>query len=95
MALEEKRFFSQSTISFCKLQSDILRKYLQKRIFITANGVFNHIDSHAITDSALDFMTYDSYPNFAFDVGADPKWLGNMNNRKWALNLMKVRFISP
>lgn len=95
MALEEKRFFSQSTISFCKLQSDILRKYLPKEKFITTNGIFNHVDNHEMTSSALDFMTYDSYPNFAFDTGADPKRPGNMNDRKWAWNLTKVRSISP
>ncbi len=95
MALEEKRFFSQSTISFCKLQSDIVRKYVPKGKFITTNGVFRHVDSHEMTDSALDFMTYDSYPNFAFAAGEDPKRPGNLNDRKWAWNLSKVRSISP
>lgn len=95
MALEEKRFFSESTISYCKLQSDILRKYLPEGIFITTNGVFNHVDSHRMTDSALDFITYDSYPNFAYGEGSDPKRPGNLNDRKWSWNHTKVRSISP
>lgn len=95
MALEEKRFISQSTISFCKLQSDIIRNYVPKEIFITTNGIFGHVDSHEMTDTALDFITYDSYPNFAFDANTDPKRPGNMNDRNWSRNLTRVRSISP
>jgi beta-galactosidase len=95
MALEEKRFYSKSTISFCKLQSDIIRKYVPKEIFITTNGIFGHVDSHEMTDTALDFITYDSYPNFAFDSNTDPKRPRNMNDRNWSRNLSKVRSISP
>lgn len=95
MALEEKRFFSQSTISFCKLQSDIIRNYVSKEIFITTNGIFGHVDSHEMTDTALDFITYDSYPNFAFDTNTDPKQPENMNDRNWSKNLTRVRSISP
>lgn len=95
MALEEKRFISQSTISYCKLQADIIRKYLNKDKFITTNGIFGHVNNHEMTDEALDFMTYDSYPDFAFGEGTDPKRAGNMNDRKWAWNLSKVRSISP
>jgi beta-galactosidase len=94
MALEEKRFFSQSTISFCKLQSDIIRKYVPKEIFITTNGIFGHVDSHEMTDTALDFITYDSYPNFAFETNTDPKRPGNMNDRNCSRNLTRVRSIS-
>ncbi len=95
MTLEEKRFISQSTISFCKLQSDIIRDYVPKEIFITTNGIFGHVDSHEMTDTALDFITYDSYPNFAFDANTDPKRPGNMNDRNWSRNLTRVRSISP
>ena len=94
MALEEKRFFSQSTVSYCKLQSDILRKYLPQDRFITTNGIFSHLDSHEMTQSALDFITYDSYPNFAFDTTAEPRKPGNLNDRKWAWSLTKARSIS-
>ncbi len=95
LALEEKRFISQSAIAFCKLQSDIIRKDISQKIFITTNGIFNHVDSHEMTDYALDFITYDSYPNFVFDAGNDPKKMGKMNDRKWSWNLAKVRSISP
>jgi beta-galactosidase len=95
MSLEEKRFFSDSAISFCKFQSDILRKYLPKGQFITTNGIFGHLDSHEMTDTALDFITYDSYPNFAFGIQTDPKRPGNLNDRKWSWSLTKTRSISP
>jgi beta-galactosidase len=95
IALEEKRFISKSTIDFCKLQSEIIRKYLPKGQFITTNGIFGHLDSHEMTDSALDFITYDSYPNFAFDTWTDPKKAGNLNDRKWTWSLTKARSISP
>jgi len=95
MALEEKRFISQSAISFCRLQADIIRKYKPAGQFITTNGIFGHLDSHEMTDRALDFITYDSYPNFAFGVGANPKKPGNLNDRKWSWYLSRVRSISP
>jgi beta-galactosidase len=95
LSLEEKRFFSKSTISYCKLQSDIIKKYVQIGQFITTNGLFGHLDSHEMTDKALDFITYDSYPNFAFDLGTDPKKPGNLNDRNFGWSLTKARSISP
>ena len=62
--LDEKRFFSDSARSFCKLQSDILRRYAPAGQYITTNGVFSHLDSHAMTQESLDFICYDSYPQF-------------------------------
>jgi len=95
LALEEKRFISESTISFCKLQADILRKYASSYQFITTNGLFGHLDSHEMTDTSLDFITYDSYPNFAYDTLTDPKKPGNLNDRRYSRTLTKTRSISP
>lgn len=97
MALEEKRLVSRSVISYCKLQSDIIRKFAPTGQFVTTNGIFGHLDSHAMTDEALDFMTYDSYPNFAFDAdyGADANQQDNLLDRKWSWQLSKARSISP
>ncbi|HBE80782.1 MAG TPA: beta-galactosidase [Firmicutes bacterium] len=95
MALEEKRFFSHSAISFCKIQADIIRKYAPKGQFITTNGIFNHLDSHEMTDTVLDFITYDSYPDFGFDYETDPQSNGNLKDRYWSCHLSKVRSISP
>jgi beta-galactosidase len=95
LSLEEKRFFSQSAIAFCKLQSDILRKYTGEGQFITTNGIFGHLDSHEMTDSALDFITFDSYPNFAYDTWTDPKKPGNLNDRRSSWSLTRTRSISP
>jgi len=94
MALEEKRFFSHSTISYCKLQADILRKYKLQDQFITTNGIFGHLDSHEMTDSCLDFITYDSYPNFAFENSADPKRVGILRDRRSCWSLTRARSIS-
>jgi beta-galactosidase len=95
MSLEEKRFISYSTISFCKLQADIIRKYKPEGQFITTNGIFGHLDSHEMTDATLDFITFDSYPNFAFDTWTDPKKPGNLNDRNSAWSLTRTRSISP
>ncbi len=94
LALEEKKFFSQSAVSYCKLQSDILRRYLKNGQFITTNGHFGHLDYQELMDQSLDFLCYDSYPDFAFDLGADPKRPGNLNDRKWSWSLIKTRSIS-
>jgi beta-galactosidase len=94
-ALEEKRFFSHSAIKYCNLQADIIRKHTPEGQFITTNGIFGHLDSHEMTDTALDFITFDSYPNFAFDTWTDPKKPGNLNDRKWSWSLTRSRSISP
>lgn len=95
LSLEEKRFFSHSAISYCKLQADIIRKYKTEEQFVTTNGIFGHLDSHEMTDSSLDFITYDSYPNFAFDAWTDPKKPGNINDRRSSWSLTRARSISP
>lgn len=95
MSLEEKRFFSHSTINFCKFQADIIRKYKTESQFITTNGIFGHLDSHEMTNKTLDFITYDSYPNFAFDTWTEPKKPGNLNDRRTSWTLTLTRSISP
>jgi beta-galactosidase len=95
LALEEKRFISYSTISYCKLQADIIKKYKPKEQFITTNGIFGHLDSHEMTNLALDFITYDSYPNFAYDTWTEPKKPGNLNDRRSSWSLTNARSISP
>ncbi len=95
LALEEKRFISYSAISFLRLQSDILRKHLRPGQFLTTNGIFGHLDSHEMTDTALDFITYDSYPNFAFGLGTDHKKSNNLKDRNNAWSLSVARSISP
>ncbi|OMG50805.1 beta-galactosidase [Paenibacillus macerans] len=92
LALDEKRFFSDSAISYAQLQSDILREKAPKQ-WITTNGMFGHLDSHQLTDDALDMFAYDSYPNFSTiqpDQGERP-----LLDRKWSLNLSAVRDVSP
>jgi beta-galactosidase len=87
-ALDEKRFISDSVISFARLQSESLRKYSPDK-WITTNGLFGHLDSHKLTEETLDFISYDSYPNFSTifpDAGPRP-----LLDRRWSWNLSVVR----
>ena len=45
--LDYRRFVSDSAVSFCRLQADILRKYKKPGDFITTNGLFN-LDNHRL-----------------------------------------------
>ncbi len=95
MALLEKRFISKSARSFVKLQSDIIAKYAKGQ-FITTNGIFGHLDSHEMTQEGLDFITYDSYPNFAYGIeeAAENRRGGGLRDRFWSLQLTRARSIS-
>jgi beta-galactosidase len=95
LALEEKRFISQSTISFCRLQAEIIKKFLVPGQFITTNGLFRHLDSHEMTEENLDFITYDSYPNFPFDISNEAGQICDLNDRASSWALSRVRSISP
>lgn len=93
--LDYVRFVSDSAVKFCKMQSDILRKYVKPGDFITTNGMFQNLDNHRMTDEALDVYTYDSYPNFAYCMCEDPKHSDNLNDRRWSEKLTEVRSICP
>lgn len=93
--LDYIRFVSDSAVSFCKMQSDILRKYIKEGDFITTNGMFGNLDNHRMADEALDVYTYDSYPNFAYCLGENPKTSKNLNDRRWSDKLTEVRSICP
>ncbi len=93
LALLSKAFFSAGAIAFARMQSDILRQYTKNQ-FITTNGIFGHLDNHTLTQTALDFMMYDSYPNFAYAQQADLDKDG-LRDRKWSMQLSRVRALSP
>ncbi len=93
--LDYIRFVSDSTVRFCKMQSDILRRYIKPGDFITTNGMFGHLDNHRMMRDALDVYTYDSYPNFAFTMDSRPKTARNLNDRRWSEHLTQVRSICP
>lgn len=90
--LDYYRFISDSACRFAKMQSDILRKYIKEDDFITTNGIFNHLDYQRLTKESLDFITYDSYPNFAYclDMYTDK----GTKDRKWSRHLAEVRSIN-
>lgn len=93
--LDYFRFVSYSARSFVKRQSDIIKKYKKQEDFITTNGLFGNLDSHRMTRESLDFITYDSYPNFAYCLDGYSDKPGNMKDRKWSRNLSMTRSISP
>lgn len=92
--LDYLRFVSDSAFRFTQLQSEILRQYIAKGVYITTNGLFGNVDNHKQTRENLDFMMYDSYPNFAYCLSEDPRNSTNLNDRKWSRNLTEVRSIS-
>lgn len=94
LLLDYRRFISESVISFCSMQVDILRAHLDPRMFITTNGMFGHLDNHRMTKDCLDVYTYDSYPDFGFELSRafNP---ASLNDRKWSRNLAEVRSICP
>ena len=56
-------FLSDSVVNYATLQTKIIRKYMPNA-FITHNGWFENIDYRKLTDEALDFLSFDSYPAF-------------------------------
>lgn len=93
--LDFTRFISESVIRFCRMQSDILRKYVKPGDFITTNGMFKNLDNHKMVRENLDVYTYDCYPNFAYSMSENPKENKTLNDRKWSKNLTEVRSVCP
>jgi beta-galactosidase len=91
-ALDEKRFISDSVINFARIQAEAIREF-DTTHWITTNGLFGHLDNHRFCREVLDFISFDSYPQFAQlipDEGADP-----LLDRRWSLFLSGVRSVSP
>lgn len=91
--LDYYRFVSDSARKFVRMQAEIIRKYCKKDDFITTNGLFGNLDNHQMTRESLDFMTYDSYPNFAYCLD-DYQENDLMKDRKWSRNLAETRSTS-
>lgn len=94
LLLEEKRFFSKSAIDFCALQADMLKRHIGGR-FITTNGIFKNLDYTKLVGSSLDFLTYDSYPNFAYALDAAFPTHPLLKERMFAMRLDETRALSP
>lgn len=95
LMLEERRFISETAIRYIGMQADTLKKYRRPEQFITTNGIFGVLDNHRLTREHLDFMTYDSYPNFAFGLDTGKLAPRSLRDRETAFNLIKTRSISP
>ena len=95
LMLDYRRFVSASCLTFAGMQADIIRKYKKPGDFITTNGLFGDMDNHKLQQDSLDIYTYDSYPNFAFEIDRDPKHSKDLNDRKWTRNLTETRSVCP
>lgn len=95
LLLDYTRFISVSARHFCKMQADILRKYVKPGDFITTNGMFGHLDNHQMAEESLDVYTYDSYPNMGLGLDRHPKTDTDLNDRKWTRNLIETRSVCP
>lgn len=93
--LDYFRFISESTLNFCGMQADIIRKYKKESDFITVNGRFWNVDNHRMEKECLDVYTYDSYPSFAFGLDRNPQEAEDLNDRHSSKNLTEVRSICP
>lgn len=91
--LDYYRFVSVSARRFVRMQSEMIRKYCKEDDFITTNGIFGNLDNQAMQKESLDFMTYDSYPNFAYCLD-DYQAEDSIKDRKWSRNLAETRAIS-
>lgn len=92
--LDYYRFVSHSARKFVRMQAEIIRKYCKKDDFITTNGLLGNLDNHQMARESLDFMTYDSYPNFAYCLD-DYEEKNFLKDRKWSRNLAETRSVSP
>ena len=95
LLLDYSRFVSDSCIRFAKMQAEIIRQYQKPNDFITTNGLFGNLDNHALQNDVLDVYTYDSYPDFAFEIDCDPLHSADLNDRKWSRNLIETRSVCP
>ena len=93
--LDYIRFIADSAARWCRMQRDILVKYIKPGDFITTNGLFGRLDNHKLQDEYLDIYMYDSYPNFAFCLLEDPLHTKGLNDRNWSEHLTQVRSICP
>ena len=87
MMLEEKRFISEAAINYIGIQADNIRKYRRSEQFITTNGLFGVLDNHKLVKEKLDFITYDSYPNFAFAMEGCKLSPRSLRDRETSFNL--------
>lgn len=93
--LDYYRFLSYSTLKYCGMQAEIIRKYKKPEDFITTNGLFWNVDNHQMEKEYLDVYTYDAYPNFAYGLDKNPKTADDLNDRKWSMHLSEVRSVCP
>ena len=95
LLMDYSRFISESCVNFAAMQAEILRRYRKPGDFITTNGMFGNLDNHRLQQEALDIYTYDSYPDFAFELDKKQNTSPDLKDRKWSRNLTEVRSICP
>lgn len=95
MHLDYYRFISHSTLSYCSMQAEIIRKYKKPQDYVMTNGMFWNVDNHRMQKECLDVYMYDSYPSFAYGLDREPRKARDLNDRRWSKHLTEVRSICP
>lgn len=93
MDLLQKRFISETVIRFFRMQAEIIRRYT--KAYVTTNGLFGHLDYQKLVGEVLDFITYDNYPNFAYERTLNISKQNGVRDRNSSYNLTRTRAISP
>jgi beta-galactosidase len=93
LLLDFFRFTSDATIKFAVMQSEVLRSIAPHQ-FLTHNtfGGVENVDLAALTRHALDFISYDSYPEFLL---GDQRLPLSWRDRSGSETLSRIRGISP
>ena len=92
--LDYLRFVSDSACRFAKMQADIIRSHQKAGAVYHHKRQLSHLDYQRLREESLDFLSYDSYPNFAYDSSLY-RAEDVLKDRKWSRNLTETRAVSP
>ena len=93
LLLDFYRFSSDITIRFAAMQYQLLKSIAPKQ-FVTHNAFqsMTNVDLHKLTEETVDFLSYDSYPEFKVCQTKLPK---SFRERSEGRQLCKIRGVSP
>lgn len=92
--LDYYRFISDAARRFAKRQAKIIREYKKPSDFITTNGMFGHLDNHALKEQCLDLYMLDCYPNFGNLIDV-PYSEDDFRDRYASRQLAETRSVCP
>ena len=92
--LDYYRFISDSTLRFCKMQSDIIRKYKKPEDFITTNGILEILTIKADGVGCRLYHVW-QLSKLCLCYGSSDGGEGDLKDRNSSFNLARTRAISP